>query len=149
MSKIDLNSLPVVKESLCSLQISSFLKDFLVGRIRRSVLFNKHGTNHIIGYSTIPPKMCASVTLVSKHWRKPKFNQRVGIHVEKVFTIGKMLKSHSETTKIVRYIGNLLKCYIPCQERPRISDKLCPKATPMRRKRTGNICWKFCRMFVS
>ena len=53
-----------------------------------------------------------------------------------------MLKSHSETTKIVRHIGNLLKCYIPCQERLRISEKLCPKATPMRRKKNGEYLLK-------
>ena len=53
MSKIDINSLPVVDES--PLQPTNIqFPERVFG-------------NHILGYSTISPKMCASVTLVSRH----------------------------------------------------------------------------------
>ena len=143
MSKIDLNRLPVVEESPLQATTIHFPQRLFGKKNPKKRSFQQ------AWYKSYPwlqydssRDVCFCHTCV-KALKGTKIQPNGNIELaftSKIFTIGKMLKSHSETAKIVRHIGNLSKCYIPCQERPRISEKLCPKATPMRRKRTGDIC---------
>ena len=135
MSKIDLNSLPVVEES--PLQPTNI--QFSQRRFGKKNP-NKHSFQQA-WYKSYPwlqygssKDVCFCHTCV-KESKETKIQPNG--NTELAFT--------SKGFYNWKHAKVAFRNHADRQGRPRILEKLCPKATPMRRKRTG----KFCRMFVS